>query len=78
MKSNDKKSTMRGEKMDNKENTENETPKASTKGHHVHRQPERYTGENVRAPRKLNESQTKALSSGGKKQRQKSKLAPRG
>jgi hypothetical protein len=64
--------------MDNKEGILNEHPKVSPKGSFVNVQSRRYAGANVLTSSKLNDSQTRPLSSRGKKQRQKSKLAPRG
>jgi hypothetical protein len=65
--------------MDQKERADKEDQKPlPSKASHVKRQTRRYTSENVKFTPKLNETQTKSLSSRGKKQRQQSKLPPRG
>jgi hypothetical protein len=70
---------LRGEEMSNKKNLGNGEMKGmSARESRENPLSRRHTAENVKESGKLNESQTKPMSSRGKKQRQKSKLAPRG
>jgi hypothetical protein len=69
---------VRGEEMSSKQNMPSEKKKNTAKESRENQKSTRHVTENIKESGKLNELQTKPLSSRGKKQRQKSKLAPRG